>query len=87
MRTLAHHYEVENETARKRTAGEEARIAISELIFRVHPGLFGQVFYQRGFERRSVRVARRGPDKSAIADGVRPGERVALERPEEIVEP
>jgi HlyD family secretion protein len=40
-----------------------------------------------GFERRSVRVARRGPDKSAIADGVRPGERVALERPEEIVEP
>jgi multidrug efflux pump subunit AcrA (membrane-fusion protein) len=41
----------------------------------------------RGFERRSVRVARRGPDKSAIADGVRPGEKVALERPEEIIEP
>jgi multidrug efflux pump subunit AcrA (membrane-fusion protein) len=41
----------------------------------------------RGFERRSVRVARRGPDKSAIADGIRPGEKVALERPEEIVEP
>ena len=41
----------------------------------------------RGFERRSVRVARRGPDKSAIADGLKPGERIALERPEEIVEP
>ena len=41
----------------------------------------------RGFERRSVRVARRGPDKSAIADGLQPGEKVALERPEEIVEP
>jgi HlyD family secretion protein len=41
----------------------------------------------RGFERRSVRVARRGPDKSAIAAGVGPGEKVALERPEEIVEP
>jgi HlyD family secretion protein len=41
----------------------------------------------RGFERRSVSVARRGPDKSAIADGLQPGERVALERPEEIVEP
>ncbi len=42
---------------------------------------------RRGFERRSVRVARRGPDKSAIADGLEPGEKVALERPEEIVEP
>jgi multidrug resistance efflux pump len=41
----------------------------------------------RGFERRSVRVARRGPDKSAIADGVKPGEKVALEIPEEIIEP
>lgn len=40
-----------------------------------------------GFVRRSVRVARRGPDRSAIADGLQPGERVALERPEEIVEP
>jgi multidrug efflux pump subunit AcrA (membrane-fusion protein) len=40
-----------------------------------------------GFERRSVRVARRGADKSAIADGLRPGEKVALERPEEIAEP
>jgi HlyD family secretion protein len=40
-----------------------------------------------GFERRSVRVARRGPDKSAIADGLQPGERIALERPEEIGEP
>jgi hypothetical protein len=40
-----------------------------------------------GFERRSVRVARRGPDRSAIADGLQPGEKVALERPEEIVEP
>ena len=41
----------------------------------------------RGFERRSVRVARRGPDKSAIADGLKPGEKVALELPEEIDEP
>ena len=41
----------------------------------------------RGFERRSVRVARRGPDKSAIAAGVEPGETVALELPEEIHEP
>jgi multidrug efflux pump subunit AcrA (membrane-fusion protein) len=41
----------------------------------------------RGFERRSVQVARRGPDRSAIAEGVRPGERVALARPEEVVEP
>lgn len=41
----------------------------------------------RGFERRSVRVARRGPDKSAIADGLKPGEKVALELPEEVVEP
>jgi multidrug efflux pump subunit AcrA (membrane-fusion protein) len=40
-----------------------------------------------GFERRGVRVSRRGPDKSAIADGLQPGETVALERPEEIVEP
>jgi HlyD family secretion protein len=45
------------------------------------------VFGARGFERRSVRVARRGPDKSAIADGLKPGEKIALERPEEIVEP
>ena len=45
------------------------------------------VLGRRGFERRSVRVARRGPDKSAIADGLEPGEKVALERPEEIVEP
>ena len=41
----------------------------------------------RGFERRSVRVARRGPDKSAIADGLKAGEKVALELPEEIHEP
>jgi HlyD family secretion protein len=45
------------------------------------------VLGSRGFERRSVRVARRGPDKSAIADGLQPGERIALERPEEIREP
>jgi HlyD family secretion protein len=45
------------------------------------------VLGRRGFERRSVRVARRGPDRSAIADGLQPGEQVALERPEEIVEP
>jgi multidrug efflux pump subunit AcrA (membrane-fusion protein) len=44
------------------------------------------VLGRRGFERRSVRVSRRGPDRSAIADGVHPGEQVALERPEEIVE-
>ena len=31
------------------------------------------VLGRRGFERRSVRVARRGPDKSAIADGLRAG--------------
>jgi HlyD family secretion protein len=35
----------------------------------------------RGFERRAVRVARRGPDRSAIAEGLQPGDRVALERP------
>ena len=45
------------------------------------------VLGSRGFERRSVRVARRGPDTSATADGLRPGERIALERPEEIDEP
>jgi HlyD family secretion protein len=45
------------------------------------------VLGSRGFERRAVRVARRGPDRSAIADGLRPGEKIALERPEEIVEP
>ena len=39
----------------------------------------------RGFERRSVRVARRGPDKSAIADGLKPGEKVALELPEDVM--
>ncbi len=37
----------------------------------------------RGFERRAVRVARRGPDRSAIAEGLQPGDRVALERPVE----
>jgi len=41
----------------------------------------------RGFERRAVRVARRGPDRSAILDGVQPGETVALERPVEVDEP
>ncbi len=41
----------------------------------------------RGFERRSVRVARRGPDKSAIAEGLTPGEKVALELPEEVAQP
>lgn len=40
-----------------------------------------------GFERRGVRVARRGPDKSAIAGGLQPGETIALVLPEEIVEP
>jgi len=45
------------------------------------------VLGRRGFERRSVRVARRGPDKSAIADGLQPGETIALERPEEIAQP
>ena len=35
----------------------------------------------RGFERRAVRVARRGPDRSAIAEGLQPGDRVAVERP------
>ncbi|MEO5822477.1 MAG: hypothetical protein ABIT71_18365 [Vicinamibacteraceae bacterium] len=35
----------------------------------------------RGFERRAVRVARRGPDRSAIAEGLQPGDRVALEQP------
>ena len=45
------------------------------------------VLGRRGFERRSVRVARRGPDKSAIADGLHPGETIALERPEEIAQP
>ncbi len=45
------------------------------------------VLGRRGFERRSVRVARRGPDKSAIADGLEPGEKVALELPEEIAQP
>jgi multidrug resistance efflux pump len=44
------------------------------------------VLGRRGFERRSVRVGRRGPDKSAIV-GLQPGEKVALERPEEIVQP
>ena len=41
-----------------------------------------------GFERRSVRVARRGPDQ--LGDRRRAAarrDRVALERPEEIVEP
>ena len=33
---------------------------------------------RRGFERRGVRVARRGPDKSAIAVGLQPGENIAL---------
>jgi len=41
----------------------------------------------RGFERRSVRVARRGPDKSAIADGLQPGEKVALELPQDVMTP
>jgi multidrug efflux pump subunit AcrA (membrane-fusion protein) len=40
-----------------------------------------------GFERRGVRVARRGPDKSAIAVGLQPGETIALILPEEILEP
>jgi HlyD family secretion protein len=40
----------------------------------------------RGYERRAVRVSRRGPDRSAIIDGVQPGETVALERPAEVVE-
>ena len=35
----------------------------------------------RSFERRAVRVARRGPDRSAIDEGLQPGDRVALERP------
>ena len=40
-----------------------------------------------GFERRGVRVARRGPDRSAISVGLEPGEKIALVLPEEIVEP
>jgi len=40
-----------------------------------------------GFERRGVRVARRGPDKSAIAVGLQAGETIALILPEEILEP
>jgi multidrug resistance efflux pump len=52
-------------------------------------GTPAEVFVLRpgGFTRRAVRVARRGPDRSAIADGLQPGERIALERPEEIDEP
>ena len=52
-------------------------------------GIPAEVFVlgRRGFERRSVRVARRGPDRSAIAVGLQPGDTVALERPEEIIEP
>ena len=41
----------------------------------------------RGYERRAVRVARRGPERSAILEGLQPGETIALERPPEIIEP
>jgi multidrug efflux pump subunit AcrA (membrane-fusion protein) len=34
-----------------------------------------------GFEKRTVLVSRRGPEKSAIAEGLTAGEKVALERP------
>jgi len=45
------------------------------------------VLGRRGFERRAVRVARRGPDRSAIAAGLQAGERIALEKPEGVIEP
>jgi HlyD family secretion protein len=37
---------------------------------------------RRGFERRVVDISRRGRDDAAIADGLKVGERVALEDPE-----
>jgi hypothetical protein len=55
----------------------------------VQKGTPAEVFVRvpGGFERRGVRVARRGPDKSAIAVGLQPGETIALILPEEILEP
>jgi cobalt-zinc-cadmium efflux system membrane fusion protein len=50
----------------------------------MQPGGSPYVFVatRRGFEKRQVTVARRNADQAAVSDGLREGERVALEDPE-----
>jgi hypothetical protein len=39
---------------------------------------------RRGFEQRVVDISRRGRDEAAIAGGLKVGERIALEDPEQV---